>query len=102
MLARGQERCSCYCGFTQTHSVTHTLTRTDTTAATAPPPRYLYCNLPGFELAQARPSRLYFFALGGSGDVHTPNSAEGSFYLDGQRRQGVTLLPGTMMTTDIQ
>ncbi|GBF99637.1 multicopper ferroxidase [Raphidocelis subcapitata] len=62
---------------------------------------YLYCNLPGFEFSQARPSRLYFMALGGSGDMHTPNSAEGGLYLDGQRRQSVRLLPGTMLTTDI-
>ncbi|KAI8463551.1 MAG: multicopper ferroxidase [Monoraphidium minutum] len=62
---------------------------------------YLYCNLPGLEFSQARPSRIYFLALGGSGDMHTPNSAEGGLYLDGQRRQAVKLLPGAMLTTDI-
>lgn len=63
--------------------------------------RYLYCNMPGFELMQARPSRLYFMALGGTGDMHTPNSAESSMYLDGQRRQAVRLLAGSMLTTDV-
>jgi hypothetical protein len=62
---------------------------------------YLYCNLPGLEFAQGRPTRVYFMALGGSGDMHTPNSAEGALYLDGQRKQSVRLLPGAMLTTDI-
>lgn len=62
---------------------------------------YLYCNMPGFELAQGRPTRLYLMALGGSGDMHTPNSAESALYLDGARRQAVGLLPGMMLTTDV-
>ena len=66
-----------------------------------PPGSFVYCNLPGLELAQTRPSRIYLMALGGSGDVHTPNTAEGALYIDGQRRQGLRLLPGTMMATDI-
>lgn len=57
--------------------------------------------MPGFDLMQARPSRLYFMALGGTGDMHTPNSAESSIYIDGQRRQAVRLLAGTMLTTDV-
>jgi hypothetical protein len=40
-------------------------------------------------------------ALGSSADMHTPNSAEGAVYFDGQRRQSVSLLPGSMLTTDI-
>lgn len=62
---------------------------------------YLYCNMPGFELAQGRPTRVYMLALGGSGDMHTPNSAEAPLYLDGQRRQAVGLLPGMMLTADV-
>jgi hypothetical protein len=66
-----------------------------------PPGRYLYCNLPGLEFTQGLPTRLYMLALGGSSDMHTPNTAEGGLYLDGQRRQGVKLLPGAMLTADI-
>lgn len=66
-----------------------------------PPCSYLYCNVPGLEFAQARPSRVYLMALGGSGDMHTPNSVEGAFSMDGQRRQALRLLPGSMLTTDI-
>ena len=40
-------------------------------------------------------------ALGGTSDMHTPNTAEGAMYLDGQRRQGVKLLAGSMITTDV-
>ncbi|KIZ07330.1 hypothetical protein MNEG_0617 [Monoraphidium neglectum] len=62
---------------------------------------YIYCNLPGLEFSQAVPTRLYFLSLGGSGDMHTPNSVEGGLYLDGQRRQALKLLPGAMFTTDV-
>lgn len=80
----------------------HTLTLTCATRVMRHPPRsYLYCNVPGLEFAQARPSRVYFMALGGSGDMHTPNSAESGFYMDGQRRQALRLLPGSMLTSDI-
>ena len=44
---------------------------------------------------------LGLFGGRGSGDMHTPNTAEGGLYLDGQRRQAVKLLPGAMLTTDI-
>lgn len=40
-------------------------------------------------------------ALGGSGDMHTPNSPESGMYMDGQRRQALRLLPGSMLTADI-
>ena len=78
-----------------------TLTQTSPTLPKPSPGSYLYCNLPGLEFTQGLPTRLYMFALGGSGDMHTPNTAEGGLYLDGQRRQGVRLLPGTMLAADI-
>jgi hypothetical protein len=62
---------------------------------------YLYCNLPGLEFVQGDSARLYFMALGGSADMHTPNSVESQIFINGHRRQAVALLPGQMLTTDI-
>jgi hypothetical protein len=62
--------------------------------------RYLYCNLPGLEFVQGERARIYFMALGGIADMHTPTTAEGHFSIDGQRKQALPLLPGTMVTTD--
>jgi hypothetical protein len=39
-------------------------------------------------------------AIGGSKDMHTPNTAESQLFLDGQRKQAVGLLPGATMTVD--
>jgi hypothetical protein len=62
--------------------------------------RYLYCNLPGLEFVQGERARIYFMALGGIADMHTPTTAEGHFSIDGHRKQALPLLPGTMVTTD--
>jgi hephaestin len=61
----------------------------------------MYCNLPGLDFNQGAEARLYLMALGSSADMHTPNSVESQFYLDGQRKQSVQLLPGAMMTVDV-
>lgn len=62
--------------------------------------RYLYCNLPGLEFIQGGSARLYFMAIGSAADMHTPNSAESQLFLDGHRRQAVSLLPGAMLAVD--
>lgn len=61
---------------------------------------YLYCNLPGLEFVQGESARIYFMAIGTAADMHTPNSAESQLFLDGHRKQAVSLLPGSMMTVD--
>jgi hypothetical protein len=64
------------------------------------PRRYLYCNLPGLEFVQGSSARLYFMAIGTTADMHTPNSAESQLYLDGHKRQALSLLPGSMLQVD--
>jgi hypothetical protein len=61
---------------------------------------YLYCNLPGLEFVQGESARIYFMAIGTTADMHTPNSAESQLFLDGHRKQAVSLLPGSMMAVD--
>jgi hypothetical protein len=62
--------------------------------------RYLYCNLPGLEFIQGGSARLYFMAVGTKADMHTPNSAESQLFLDGHKRQALSLLPGSMLQVD--
>ena len=61
---------------------------------------YLYCNLPGLEFVQGQSARLYFMAVGSKSDMHTPNSAESQLFLDGHKRQAISLLPGAMLSVD--
>jgi hypothetical protein len=68
--------------------------------APPPPRRYLYCNLPGFDFVQGSSARLYFMAVGTKADMHTPNSAEAQLFMDGHKRQALSLLPGNMLTVD--
>lgn len=63
---------------------------------------YLFCNLPGLNVKQGERLRVHFLALGGVADMHTPSTAQAAISLDGQRRQSVRLLGGTMVTTDLR